>query len=640
MPARSRATKRVKAASAPAGAGPRIVDAASAQAASRLIPRVEAILDRALELERARMTEIDASALEVRRSARNLVHYLAFRQTDLRPIQEELSCLGLSSLARVEAGTQAALEAVLVALRALAGKPAPGRRPRPAIDIREGPQILQANARALLGLPAGKRAGRIMVTMPSEAAREPDLVDELLATGMDVMRINCAHDDVEAWLAMIRLLRRAERKQGRSCRVYADLAGPKLRTGPLAPAGQVMKLRPHRDIRGQVLAPARVRLLPLDAPTEAGEPAAVATVPIGGPALGEAAPGDRLHFHDTRGRERAITLLRRDGPGFLGEIEETAILETGLPLVLGRDGSPRSEGVVGPLPEVEEPLTLAAGDLLVLTRGQEPGRAAVRGSGGRVLEPARIPCTLEDVFDSVRAGEPVWFDDGRIGGDVVSAAKERIEVRITHVPSKGGKLRPEKGINLPETDLRTPALTEKDLADLESLAHHVDMVGLSFVRRPDDVLRLEQELTRLDAQHLGVVLKVETRRGFENLPRLLLTALQSPPVGVMVARGDLAVEVGFERMAEVQEQILWLCEAAHVPVIWATQVLEGLAKSGTPSRAEVTDAVMSGRAECVMLNKGPHIVEAVRFLGGLLERMEAHRSKQRPRLRRLAVSEL
>lgn len=78
----------------------------------------------------------------------------------------------------------------------------------------------------------------------------------------------------------------------------------------------------------------------------------------------------------------------------------------------------------------------------------------------------------------------------------------------------------------------------------------------------------------------------------------------------------------------------------HVPVIWATQVLEGLTKGGTPSRAEVTDAVMSGRAECVMLKKGPHVVEAVRFLGGLLERMEAHRSKQRPRLRRLAVSDL
>lgn len=131
------------------------------------------------------------------------------------------------------------------------------------------------------------------------------------------------------------------------------------------------------------------------------------------------------------------------------------------------------------------------------------------------------------------------------------------------------------------------------------------------------------------AEHLGVLLKVETRAAFENLPRILLAALQSRPVGVMVARGDLAVEMGFERMAEVQEEILWRCEAAHIPVIWATQVLENLTPKGVPSRAEVSDAAMSARAECVMLNKGPHILEAVRFLAGIHQRM-----------RKLSISEL
>src|SRR6266540_879 len=100
------------------------------------------------------------------------------------------------------------------------------------------------------------------------------------------------------------------------------------------------------------------------------------------------------------------------------------------------------------------------------------------------------------------------------------------------------------------------------------------------------------------------------------------------------------LEVGFERLAEVQEEILWLCEAAHAPVIWATQVLEGMATKGAPSRAEVSDAVMSGRAECVMLNKGPYIVETVRFLNGILERMDAHQSKRRAMMRRLSVSEM
>ena len=103
----------------------------------------------------------------------------------------------------------------------------------------------------------------------------------------------------------------------------------------------------------------------------------------------------------------------------------------------------------------------------------------------------------------------------------------------------------------------------------------------------------------------------------------------------MIARGDLAVEVGAERLAEVQEEVLWLCEAAHVPAIWATQVLESLAKKGFPSRAEITDAAMGARAECVMLNKGPRIVDAITTLDVILQRMAAHQDKKTPLLRRL-----
>jgi pyruvate kinase len=139
-----------------------------------------------------------------------------------------------------------------------------------------------------------------------------------------------------------------------------------------------------------------------------------------------------------------------------------------------------------------------------------------------------------------------------------------------------------------------------------------------------------------DAQP-AIVLKIETRRGFENLPAILLEAMKAPRCAVMIARGDLAVECGFERLAEVQEEILWLCEAGHVPVIWATQVLETLAKQGQPSRAEVSDAAMAHRAECVMLNKGPYIVQAVRVLDDILRRMHGHQSKKRSMLRELQL---
>ena len=102
-----------------------------------------------------------------------------------------------------------------------------------------------------------------------------------------------------------------------------------------------------------------------------------------------------------------------------------------------------------------------------------------------------------------------------------------------------------------------------------------------------------------------------------------------------IARGDLAVECGYVRLAELQEEILWLCEAAHLPVIWATQVLDQLARTGRPSRAEITDAAMGERAECVMLNKGPHVVEAIGTLDEILHRMGGHHYKKTALLRPL-----
>jgi pyruvate kinase len=168
---------------------------------------------------------------------------------------------------------------------------------------------------------------------------------------------------------------------------------------------------------------------------------------------------------------------------------------------------------------------------------------------------------------------------------------------------------------------------------------HADMVGYSFVRSAEDVERLQSELARLGRPEMPIVLKIENRQAFEHLPSLLLAAMQSPASGVMIARGDLAVELGWQRLAEVQEEILWMCEAAHMPVIWATQVLESLAKSGLPSRAEITDAAMSVRAECVMLNKGPYILEAMRVLSDILRRMRDHQIKKRPLLRRLHLAD-
>jgi len=249
-----------------------------------------------------------------------------------------------------------------------------------------------------------------------------------------------------------------------------------------------------------------------------------------------------------------------------------------------------------------------------------------------------IGCTIPEVFDDVHAGEPIWFDDGKIGGVVEKVENARVFVRITQEHLKPVKLGSDKGINLPDSDLRLAAMTAKDIEDLSFVATHADVVELSFTNSDQDVMSLQHLLASLGSRQPGIVLKIETRRSFENLPDLVLTAMRGPCCGVMIARGDLAVECGFERLAEVQEEILWICEAAHVPVIWATQVLETLAQNGLPSRAEITDAAMGRRAECVMLNKGPYVVSAVQVLDDILRRMQAHQSKKGSMLRKLRLA--
>ena len=255
------------------------------------------------------------------------------------------------------------------------------------------------------------------------------------------------------------------------------------------------------------------------------------------------------------------------------------------------------------------------------------------GEDGRVLRPATINCTIPEILRDIKAGERVWFDDGKIGGVIKKVADSEATIEITHAGAAGSKLRPNKGINLPDSDLSIASLTPKDLEDLQVVAEQADIVGMSFVRSPGDVEALEAHLARLGRPDIGILLKIETRKAFDNLPFLVLAAMRRAAAGVMIARGDLAVECGYERMAEIQEEILWVCEAAHMPVVWATQVLESLAKKGLPSRAEITDAAMGERAECVMLNKGPYLCDAVTALDDILQRMQDHQVKKSAMLR-------
>jgi pyruvate kinase len=500
--------------------------------------------------------------------------------------------------------------------------------------IDTGAALLAEHTNAILGPAPQGRNTRIMITMPGEAADDPDLIRGLVEAGMGIMRINCAHDSPKIWERMVEHLRHAARDLGKRCLISFDLAGPKLRTGPIAPGPAVVKWRPARDAVGHVTELARVRLVAGTHQVDVEE----STIPVEAALLSKAKPGDSFTFTDARNRKRALHVSEVHPGECLCETDKTAYVVPGTSLTLRRERSLIAKGEVGPLPAVEQWIALRAGDTLGVVHGEAPGRDAIYDDDGRVTEPAFVSCALTEVFSGVRVGEPIFFDDGEIRGVIREVAEDRLRIEITGVAKGTAKLKAEKGINLPGSDLALAALTLKDIEDLAFVAKNADMVAMSFVQQPKDIDALLREITNLNAPQLGIVLKIETQTAFARLPVLLLSAMRHPRIAVMVARGDLGVEVGFERLSEVQEEILWLCEAAHVPVIWATQVLESLAKGGMPSRAEVSDAALGSRAECVMLNKGPYIRETLRFLTNVLERMQEHQYKKTARLRKLRLA--
>lgn len=495
-----------------------------------LIRTIEVYLEAMQEAERQMAPWIEKVQPHYRDSALNLVHYLCLRTFDLRPVQEQLSAIGISSISHSERYTLTNLKNVRHLLGLLHGEERTTALQGMHLGYPRSRRRLQEHTLALFGPPTPEAGARVMVTLPSESAADPSLIKDLVSGGVEILRINTGHDHPEAWEAMIRHIRQAEKQYGRKVLLYMDLAGPKIRTGAMA-ARITRKGRRKEEI---------------------------------------------IHLHE--------------------------------------------------------------GERLEVWRDLDFGEPARFSEEGELLSLPRIGITLPELFDQVRVGERLWFDDGKIGGVIEEALPHCWRVRITMAGPDGARLRAGKGVNLPDSNLLLPSLTAEDRATLPLAARHADMLGYSFVQFPEDVAALRQALADLGREEVAIILKIETRRAFNQLPWLLLEGMRHPRLGVMIARGDLAVELGWSRIAEVQEEITWLCEAAHIPYIWATQILETLARTGLATRAEITDAVAAVRAECAMLNKGPFILKAVRTLRKINDRMQGHQDKKRPALRPLQVA--
>jgi pyruvate kinase len=432
-------------------------------------------------------------------SAKNFIRYMALRKEDLRALQVSLHIAGLSSLTNSESHILRQLQAIQQRL----GKQIPAGDLSDC-DHYKGRELIRQRSLRLFGSKQDAGIPYIMVTLDRSFVNDFPLIKKLLEAGMNIARINCAHDNEETWENMIALVRGSSILTGIPCKIFMDLAGPKMRTSILG-----------------------------------------------------------------KGRRKGRVRLSEDVEIILAE----------------QDAS---------------------------------------------FDPSRIVigCNEPEVVNQLKTGERVLFDDGLVETRVVSNSNGMAVLKVVRISSKKKRLKAKKGINFPDTELDLPLLTERDRNHIPFISQHADLLGYSFVRSAGAVRELQQILGPLPKKP-HIILKIETPQAVKHFPSLLLQGMHEEIFGVMIARGDLAVEIGFERMSEIQEEILWFCEAAHTPVIWATQVLETLNKSGIATRAEVTDASHASMAECVMLNKGDHVVKVIKSLQDILHRSGAHHIKKR-----------
>lgn len=353
----------------------------------------------------------------------------------------------------------------------------------------------------------GKNKTSIMVTLQASMLENPKIIHDLLSQGMNIARINCAHDSPAIWKRLVETIRRAESELGMNgppCKIHMELAGPKIRVKKIYyPEKHTENERPFFNVK----------------------------------------QGDII----TIARENYATDL---------SLKKDKIFSINSPKALW----------------------------------------------------------------NVQVKDRVYFNDGKIIGQVCFVKEETIGIEVIKTTKKSVKIREESGVNFPDSFVHfiMPAITETDIEILPLVYELSDTIGLSFVHYPRDLEKFRELLSSFPPKNIGVIAKIETKEAFHNLTKIIIEGLSFDAFGIMIARGDLAIELGFTNLASIQEEIIHLCQAAHIPFIWATGVLENLTKKGMPLRSEMTDAFHGLQADCVMLNKGDYIIEAVKTVNDLI----------------------
>lgn len=613
---------------------------------NELIRGVDSLLTMLSEVDQDKRDRIDAADAEHREGVRNVQHFARLQADDARHIVAQLRAVGIRVSDQAPVADQ--LRAAKTLVQNLGGQSsddggAEGESydiTRLAAAIERSQEQLASNSSALLGEPRDGMPSCVMVTLPTEAADDPDLVQSFADAGMDIARINCAHDTPEAWRAMAANVRAASTRVGRDIKISMDLPGPKLRVGAIEPGPRIARTRVTRTKTGRILTPSKLWITPFDhnattpAPVPEGLPGRpTLAIQVDPEWLQTVNEGDELSMLDARGSKRYMTVHKVTDEGVLAYGRRNVYLANGS-LVACQYIKTRIHGIG----RSEQRVHVDVGSRLTLTSDPTP------------TDPTddipAVNCGEPQAIRSLDVGSIVLFDDAKIECEVTSVTRagekdaegntaeyDSAELVAVHTREGGKNLREGRGIHFPGIHVPLPAMTDEDRAILPEIVRTADIIAPSYVRSAEDLTEIldaiEKEIDVAASENedpaavsarirnLGVMLKIESEECYNDLPNVVTELLRHRNSGVMIARGDLAMELGFSRMSEAREQIMDVANAAHIPTIFATQVLETMAKSGLPSRAEITDADVALRTQGVMLNKGTHIPDAINILNSI-----------------------
>ncbi|MWC28667.1 pyruvate kinase [Paenibacillus sp. MMS18-CY102] len=257
----------------------------------------------------------------------------------------------------------------------------------------------------------------------------------------------------------------------------------------------------------------------------------------------------------------------------------------------------------------EEPIELEAGEAITLTTEEILG------------DITRIPVTYKNLPQDLTVGSTVLIDDGLIGLTVEGIEGTEIHCRIVN----SGQIKSKKGVNVPGVNISLPGITEKDAADIVfGIEQGIDFIAASFVRKASDVLEIRELLEKHNGSHIHIISKIENQQGVDNLDEILEVS-----DGLMVARGDLGVEIPAEEVPLVQKQMIEKCNRVGKPVITATQMLDSMQRNPRPTRAEASDvanAIFDGTSAIMLSGEtaaGKYPVESVQTMSRIAERAES-----------------